>query len=157
MEVLQTRMQGIDVSWIAAGAERLRKTGVLRLERDGVRKDFYYSDGQIVFVSSTREGERFGEFLESRGCFDRQRMLDLIAEARNKGVRFTADLMAEGVFQHAELEDALTELVVVALRDVFSWQEARCSFHDELPIGVLQGPVSIALSNAVTQALGGVH
>lgn len=46
-------------------AEVNRKTGTLTFKYQGISKMFYFQQGKIIFVSSQKEGERLGEFLQN--------------------------------------------------------------------------------------------
>ncbi len=137
---------------IVSGAEALGKTGIIRIQRDDVEKRFFFEDGAIIFVTSTRQGERFGEFLTDIGCLDLQRMQRLLEESRRRGVRFTGDLIAEKVFEKQALETALAQLVVIALADALAWCSGSIEFIRELPAAVKQGPVHIRVEKALAQA-----
>jgi hypothetical protein len=139
--------------WIAAAAEKLEVTGVLALRDETVVKQFYYDCGDVIFVSSSKPGERFGEFLAERGCFDRSRMLDLVKDAQRRNVRFTSDLLSEGVLKKPDLEAALRELILVAMTDALDWDEGLCQFEEGLPPGVMEGPVTIRVENTLGKAL----
>ena len=151
MEMLNVNLSQVPFRWIAAAAEYMGVTGVLTLEKGEGLKQFYYRNGSIVFVSSTIEGERFGEFLYSSGCFDRDRMIALVNQARLRGVRFTADLISEGVFDAKELESALEKLVLKVMNDALDWTQGACRFNEGLPDGIVQGPVHIAVENPLLQ------
>lgn len=133
--------------------ESRKWTGVLQTEREGVEKRFFLQNGQVIFVTSTQPGERFGEYLIRTGCMDLQRMQDLVEESRRKGVRFTYDLIAENVFAREDLEQALSSLVVTALADALNWTSGRFDFSPDLPPAILQGPVSICVAGALNRAV----
>jgi hypothetical protein len=122
--------------------------------REGVVKQFYLQEGMIVFVSSNQAGERFGEYLQSRGALDRDRLMALLEESRRRGVKFTANLLAFGVFNRPVLEDALHELVILALKDAFTWMDGEAVWEDGLPLEILQGPVRIEVHAAAQTVLG---
>ena len=134
-------------------AEANSRTGCILVVRAGVEKRFYLREGKVIFVTSDREGERFGEYLASTGCLNLERIQALIEESRRRGVRFTYDLLEEGVFQRRELEAALRQLVVVALADALNWTEGRFACEQQIPAGVLQGPINIEVAGALRLAV----
>lgn len=152
MNLLTAELKEVPFGWIAAGAEKMGVTGVLTLTLGAWEKRFYYQEGVLIFASSTKEGERFGEFLEAQGVFDRQRMMQLIKESRARGQRFTADLMAEGVLDRSDLEHTLRDLVLIVMGDALRWGEGMCVFSEGLPEGILKGPVHLAIDDAFHKA-----
>lgn len=128
------------------------KTGRLVVSRAGIAKTFFFEDGEMVFVTSTRPGERLGEFLSATGCLDVARMESLLTESRHRGERFTADLLTAKVFERKELESSLCQLVVRALADALNWEDGSFELHPDLPPGILSGPVTIRVPHALGQA-----
>lgn len=151
MEMLNVTLSQVPFRWIAAAAEYMGITGVLTLEKGEGVKHFFYRNGHIIFVSSTLEGERFGEFLYASGCFDRDRMIALVNQARLRGVRFTSDLISEGVFDADQLAEALEKLVLKVMDDALNWEQGSCRFVEGLPEGILDGPVHITVEKPLLQ------
>lgn len=143
----------ISLQELMAGAEDREKTGELRIGRGEVKKTFFLQEGKVIFVTSNRTGERFGEFLAATGCLNMERMKQILEESRARGVPFTGDLLALGVFERRELESALCQLVIRALAEALTWREGSFEFTDLLPSRILKGPVRIAVTNALGQAL----
>ncbi len=128
------------------------KSGVLKIGLEAVRKAFYFREGKVIFVTSTQQGERFGEFLIDIGCIDLERMQLLLEESRRRNRRFTADLIEEGVFEKKALETALSQLVIIAMADALTWPAGTFELSDVLPGKVLSGPVDIAVEDVLSKA-----
>lgn len=134
-------------------AEAQALSGCIHIAREGVEKRFYLREGKVIFVTSNKRGERFGEYLASTGCLNLERIQALIEESRRRGVRFTYDLLEEGVFQRRELEAALRQLIVVALADALNWTAGRFTCEGKIPAGVLAGPLNIEVAGALRLAV----
>ncbi|MEJ2202104.1 MAG: DUF4388 domain-containing protein, partial [Desulfuromonadaceae bacterium] len=133
---------------IVTGIEARAKTGILKVAQGNITKTFYFNNGAIIFVNSSQPGERIGEFLSGIGCIDLQRLQDLLEESRRQGVHFSADLIAEKVFERNSLETALTQLILIALADALKWREGSFELSAHLPDSVLHSPVPIRVENA---------
>lgn len=153
MEEITGELSRVSLLKVMEEAEFRKWTGVLQAEQEGVEKRFFLQQGRVVFVTSTQQGERFGEYLLRTGCMDGARMQDLVEESRRRGVRFTYDLIAEKVFAKEELERALSNLVVSALADALNWTRGHFSFSPGIPEAILQGPVHIAVEGALNRAV----
>ncbi len=153
MEAFAGELSRVSLTKVMEEVESRKWTGVLKAAREGVEKCFFLQNGQVIFVTSNQEGERFGEYLIRTGCIDLERMQTLVEESRRKGVRFTYDLIAEKVFAREELERALANLVVAALADALNWTSGQFDFNPELPPAIMQGPVSIRVEGALNQAV----
>lgn len=153
MEEIAGELSRVSLLKVMEEAEARSWTGVLQAERDSVEKRFFLQQGRVVFVTSTQQGERFGEYLLRTGCMNGERMQELVDESRRRGVRFTYDLIAENVFAREELERALSNLVVSALADALNWTSGHFSFSPGIPEAILQGPVHIAVEGALNQAV----
>ena len=128
---------------IVAGIETREKTGILKVAQGKVTKTFYFNEGAIIFVNSNQEGERIGEFLSGIGCLNLDRLQFLLAESRGREGHFSADLLAEKVFERKSLETALTQLIIIALADALRWREGSFELSGYLPDSVLNSPVPI--------------
>lgn len=153
MEEIAGELSRVSLLKVMEEAEAKGWTGVLQAEREGVEKRFFLEQGRVVFVTSTQQGERFGEYLMRTGCMNAERMQELVEESRRRGVRFTYDLIAEKVFAREELERSLSNLVVSALADALNWTSGQFSFTPELPATISQGPVHIAVEGALNRAV----
>jgi len=138
---------------ILQGIESRRITGVLKLTRGEAEKKFYFSGGEVIFVTSNQTGERIGEFLISLGCLDLNRMQTLLEDSQRRGIPFTADLIEEGVFERKTLETALSQLVIIALADALTWQAGSFTLSADLPQSVQNGPVQIRVSGALEKSI----
>jgi hypothetical protein len=137
---------------IVAGIEAREKTGILKVAQGKVTKTFYFNEGAIIFVNSNQEGERIGEFLSGIGCLDLNRLQSLFEESRRRGSRFSADLLAENVFERKSLETALTQLIIIALADALRWREGSFELSAHISDSILNSPVPIRVERALEKS-----
>ncbi|HMK50198.1 MAG TPA: HDOD domain-containing protein [Thermodesulfovibrionales bacterium] len=130
-----------------------RKTGVLTIKNADVKKQFYFQDGKMTFVSSNREGERYAEFFSKAGQTDTGKMEAFLREASRLGVPFTGYLIAEGVVSKKGVEQSMIALIEKALTDAFEWKAGSFEFSNVAPSFTLNGPVMFETSFAVLKAL----
>ncbi len=137
---------------IVAGIEARKKSGVLKVAQGVVEKRFFFSDGDIIFSTSTQPGERIGEFLTGIGCLDLNRMQELLEDSQRRGVQFTADLLEEKVLERKSLETALSQLIIMTLADALCWQDGSFELTSSLPPSVLKGPITIRVTGALEKS-----
>ena len=73
------------LQWLEAN----KKTGELSLSTKGVSQSFYFDEGSIIFVSSSKAGQRFGEVLAKGGSLDEMEVELALVQSQKQGVSFT--------------------------------------------------------------------
>ncbi len=109
---------------VVAGA-----TGVLRMEKDGVRRAVYLVNGLPVFAESNLLGETFGRYLLHRGVIDRAQYARVQAHMRAAGVRQGEALVALGILEDHEVYGLLRGQVRERVIRCFDWPGATFAFH----------------------------
>lgn len=128
-------LQWIDVS---------KKTGTLQVYNQGDEKKIYVESGKIVFISSNKEGERLGEYLNRNSHLETTKIKSVLLQSQTMKVPFTQRLIDLKYFTAEQLQDVITKQAGTILLDAIDWTQGTFEFiQDELPSNVLLGPISL--------------
>ena len=109
----------------------------------------YFEEGNIIFVSSRKEGQKFGDFLAATGYIEAETVNQSLIESRKFGSCFTQYLMDEQMLSKELLTEALTHLARIILIDVL--QNTNCKFRFTTPLHdiIREGPIRINASHLI--------
>jgi len=123
--------------------EQNERTGILTISGIEAPRSFYYESGSIIFVSSERDGQRFGEFLNFLDLASESDVRKALIESRKEKTCFTRHIVNTGLLNLESLEDALQRLAENILMDVL-WNDCGVfAFTQPLPRAVVDGPVRL--------------
>ena len=119
------------------------ETGLLHFEQLGIQKEIFLVGGTPASVSSSEEGERFGEYLVAREVLasaDLELALSMLPHYNGK---LGDTLVALGMLRPLDVFRLLSEQVRDRVIDVFAWTEGTFAFHrgvtnpqDSFPLGL---------------------
>lgn len=150
---LKGDLESMQVSDIFQWVEMNKKTGVLTLSHEEVNKCFCFKDGKIIFVSSNKEGERFGEFLAKNSHIDEDRLKDALFKSKEAGVPFTHYLIENKIVPREFLIVAIGQLAEIVFTDILNWKSGLFDFNEGLPDIVLNGPALLNTSYLVFESI----
>jgi hypothetical protein len=128
------------------------KTGILTVRKKDVEKQIYLEGGKIIFVSSTKVGERLGEYLQRGSHIDLDKIKAALLEAQNMKIPFTQRLLKMNYFTPAVLRDVIEKHAQEILLEAATWAEGTFEFiQGELPSSVLGGPIKLHASEVIQQ------
>ena len=134
--------------------EQSRKTGNLLIDCIGGQgQAIYFEDGNIIFVSSRKEGQRFGDFLAKTEYIEQHTVDHSLTEARKFGLCFTQYLMDEQMLSREILTEALTNLARVILIDILQKDGCRYRFTTPLHDIIRDGPIRISTSHLIMDSI----
>ena len=122
-------LKGDALSSVLLTLLRQSATGMLRLERDGVRRDIYLLKGLPVFAESNLLSETFGRFLIARGSLSESQHADVLRFMRAQGVRQGEALVALGILNNQGVYALLRGQVRERVARCFTWDDARYAFY----------------------------
>ena len=138
------------LQWLAQN----RKTGNLLLDCcPDQEQGIYFEDGNIIFVSSRKVGQMFGQFLAETGYIEKETVDQSLIEARKFGVSFTQYLMDEQMLSRELLAEALAHLARIVLVDAL--QKKRCRFRFTTPLHdiICEGPIRISTNHLIMDSV----
>lgn len=107
------------------------QTGVLALQRDGVTKKLYFTDGGVrVFLSGGRSRWRLGEVFVRRGFIKQEDVQHLLQEQMRTQRLFGELLIQSGKVPQEEIDRLLIKHAEDELFEIFSWVSGSFAFYD---------------------------
>ncbi len=130
------------------------KAGTIIVKGNGVEKKIYLEGGKIVFVSSSKDGERLGEYLHRGSHIDLDKIKTALLQAQSMKIPFTQRLLKMNYFTPAGLRSVIEKHAMEILLDAARWTAGTFDFiQGELPSDVLTGPVKLNASELIHDML----
>ena len=111
-------------------------TGTLRFEVEPDSEswiEFLFRQGQLLFATSNRKGERLGEFLVRRGALNKEQALEALQEARRRKQLFHAQLVESGLIDLEQLKDLLFQRTEDLLGAILKSEDGQFTFLPNQP------------------------
>lgn len=154
---------------ILATIHRYGVPGVMEFCHGDETKRIFFSDGDVIFATSSDRGDSLGDFLLAKGRItEAQYRVSSEELARSPGKRHGNVLVQMGFLQAGELGALVREQVQTVLWSLFNWVEGRVVFdvgrfcEDEVytiniptPRAILSGCKNITDAKVVMSRLGG--
>jgi hypothetical protein len=70
-----------------------RKTGTIAISFHGIEKKIYIESGKIVFVSSSKKGERLGEFIARGSYLETEKIKEALIQSQTMKITLTQRLI----------------------------------------------------------------
>jgi len=118
-------------------------SGRVTLRRGDVVRTIDLKEGAIVFVSSSRPGERLGVFLSRRLVLPEKQVYELLAESFATGRNLTRLIIERKLLTRERLSEAVEALAIEILLDLFRWTNASFDFD---PLFKIEDLIRIHLS-----------
>jgi len=126
--LLSGQLEGMSIPDLMWALCRRSVDGVLRVQRDGVRKTVYFERGNIVFAASSDPDDRLGELLLREGLI----RLDHLEEALGRlgcGKRLGTLLVEAGHLTPDHLVRGVLSQVREIVLDLFVWEHGEYGFE----------------------------
>jgi len=137
------------LQWIEAATQ----TGIVEFVREGEWKKVFFQSGRILFVSSSRENEKIGQFLIRKKRIRAGDLERCLEENERTGKKLTEILEECGLISHQELYEQVILLIKDNLFDLFLWEGGRFEFTDrKLPTKV-KGPLALKTGRILFEVL----
>jgi hypothetical protein len=118
------------LQFLAAG----RKTGTLKVGREGIIKQIYLEGGTIVGSHSNDPRERIGQMLLHYGKIEEANLQAAMEIHRQSPVRLGTIIITHGFASEADVMDVLRTRTLEIIYDLFIWNEAEFEFFDNEPL-----------------------
>ncbi len=130
-------------------ASSSRKTGILELERNKIRKSIEFAEGRIVSCSSSDPSSKIGQFLLARGKISRDNLRDALAQQEAEGGTLGDILRKMGLISEEEIEHEIVAKAEENIYSLFDWPDASFRFQDD----AARDPYAIEVDVAVEDIL----
>jgi curved DNA-binding protein CbpA len=121
--------------------QRSEKEGVLEIKNNSISKRIYIKNGDIIFATSNREGDRLGELLLKSGKISLDHYYRSINILKKTGKRLGTVLVELGYLKPEDLIWAVRHQVEEIILDLFQWEIGEFVFIE----GILSSKEVITL------------
>ncbi len=157
MAVLSGIVKNLAIPWLFQDIKNDKKTGTAVLEKDGATKKIYFSNGDIVFASSSLTEERLAEFLVRTGKITAEQRDTLVEAVRTSGKQEGTVLIERGIVRPADLVDQVNQQVKQIILDLFSWRNGAYQFNEgPLPQAEIL-PLSMTTASMILDGVGALE
>jgi hypothetical protein len=121
-----------------------RKTGTITAHFSRIEKKIYFEAGNIVYISSNKEGERLGEYIIRSSQIEKNRIKAALLKSQAMKIPFTQMLINMNYFTTDSLTAVIATHAKKLLIDAIAWKDGWFEFiQDALPAYVTNGPVQL--------------
>jgi len=128
---LSGRIESFDVVDLVQWLEVRRASGRLTLTRGADRKTIDWKNGDIVFVSGGKPGDRLGQALLRSRAVPVSSLYSSLARNLASGVKLTRVLLEEDWIPRDSLAELVGALAEKLLKEVLAWKRGRFEFDPE--------------------------
>jgi len=137
------------VQWI----ENSRHSGTLVLSLGTSHKKFYFQNGEMTFVWSDKEGERFWSYIENETSLNVRELKEKFQDSEKLDIPLLSHILNEKLISRERLEFILMVILKTALTDALKWETGTFEFIDFLPPEVLNGPIKVCSSSVLMDSI----
>ncbi|PLX89135.1 MAG: hypothetical protein C0618_01920 [Desulfuromonas sp.] len=137
------------LQWLEAN----NKSGELVVAGKGFSQSFYFEGGSIIFVSSSKPGQRFGEVLAKGGRLSELEVESALVDSQKRGICFTQYLIEEQHLPREALTENLIRLAELILIETVAHPQCRFNFTEVLPAVLSRGTIRIATGRLIMNSL----
>ena len=119
-------------------------TGLVRFRKHGQYKDVYLVRGAPESVNSNMTGDRFGEYLVTRGFLRSADLERALEEMPNFGGKFGEALVGLGFMRPLDVFRLLSQHVRERVMELFTWSEGSFDFYRGLRNPVEAFPLGLS-------------
>jgi len=129
---LSGRIESFDVVDLVQWLEVRRASGRLTLTRGTDRKTIDWKNGDIVYVSGGKPGDRLGHALLKSRALPVSSLYASLAKNLASGAKLTRVLLDQDWIPRDSLAELVGALAEKLLKEVFSWRDGRFDFDPEV-------------------------
>jgi Domain of unknown function (DUF4388) len=118
-----------------------QKTGTVTISSQAIEKKIHIEEGQILYVSSNREGERLGEFIHRGSYLPEEKITSALIQSQAMKIRFTQRLIELNYFRKEKLTEIVTLYAKEHLLEAISLKAGQFVF--------IKGPLTDVVRDAL--------
>lgn len=104
-----------------------KKTGLLVISKEDIKKEIYFKDGFTVYATSTEERDLFGNLLLKMGRISKVE-LDKVLREKKEGKKIGSTLVEMNLFTREEIMDCLRLQIEETIYSLFGWKDGEFDF-----------------------------
>jgi len=129
--------------------DRFQVPGVIEASRDGVVKQVYIKEGNVVHATSTDRADSLGSYLQRSGVLSPEVFLETMRERERTNKRYGVLLIERGLLSPSEVYRAIRKQIEGIVWSLFYWQEGSVIFS----IGEFREPDSVRIQLPMRQVI----
>ncbi len=129
--------------------DRFQVPGVIEASRDGMMKQVYIKEGNVVHATSTDRADSLGAYLQRSGVLSPDVYLETMRERERTQKRYGVLLIERGLLSPAEVYRAIRKQIEAIVWSLFYWQEGSVIFS----IGEFREPDSVRIQLPMRQVI----
>ena len=129
--------------------DRFQVPGVIEASRDGVVKQVYIKEGNVVHAISTDRADSLGAYLQRSGVLSPEVFLETMRERERTNKRYGVLLIEKGLLSPAEVYGAIRKQTEAIVWSLFYWQDGSVIFS----IGDFREPDSVRIQLPMRQVI----
>ena len=129
--------------------DRFQVPGVIEASRDGVIKQVYIKEGNVVHATSTDRADSLGSYLQRSGVLSPDVFLETMRERERTQKRYGVLLIERGLLSPSEVYRAIRKQIESIVWSLFYWQEGSVIFS----IGEFREPDSVRIQLPMRQVI----
>ncbi len=129
--------------------DRFQVPGVIEASRDGMMKQVYIKEGNVVHATSTDRADSLGAYLQRSGVLSPEVFLETMRERERTQKRYGVLLIERGMLSPGEVYRAIRRQIEAIVWSLFYWQEGSVIFS----IGEFREPDSVRIQLPMRQVI----
>lgn len=129
--------------------DRFQVPGVIEASRDGVVKQVYIKEGNVVHAISTDRNDSLGAYLQRSGVITPEAYLATMRERERTQRRYGVLLIEGGLLSPAEVYKAIRKQIEAVVWSLFYWHDGSVIFS----IGEFREPDSVRIQIPMRQVI----
>lgn len=129
--------------------DRFQVPGVIEASREGVIKQVFIKEGNVVHATSTDREDSLGTWLQRSGALSPESYVETMRERERSNKRYGVLLIEKGLLSPAEVYKAIRKQTESIVWSLFYWQDGSVIFS----IGDFREPDSVRLQLPMRQAI----
>lgn len=108
--------------------DRFQVPGVIEASREGVIKQVFIKEGNVVHATSSDRNDSLGSYLQRSGVLSPEAFLETMRERERSNQRFGVLLIERGLLSPAEVYRAIRKQIEAIVWSLFYWQDGSVVF-----------------------------
>lgn len=150
--VFEGDLSGFMTADVFAVLNMLRKSGVLSARREGVEKQVFWQDGEVVFAASSTPEDSLGGFLVRHGRISAEQANSAYSQSA-PGRRQGKVLVEMGLITPRQLWWAVKNQVLDIVYSLFAWHDGRFAFHEGAAIPDEKIQLQVSAANLIMEGM----
>jgi hypothetical protein len=129
--------------------DRFQVPGVIEASREGVFKQVYIKEGNVVHATSTDRDDSLGSYLQRSGILSPDMYLETMRERERTNKRYGVLLIEHGILSPSDVLKAIRKQIEAIVWSLFYWQDGSVIFS----IGEFKEPDAIRIQVPMRQVI----